>query len=209
MRSAVILSGGKSSRFNYADKQFININGKPLLFHVIENISGVVDEVIVATRDEEQRKKIEQKLDFDDVFDIKITIDDVCGFGPLAGILSGLKATCSDYSVVLACDMPNLNKNVIKLLFATSEGFGASIPMWENGLIEPLCAVYRNNSMVEATKEAIKNKKRDVTYPISKISDAVYVPVEILKMIDPELKTFFNINGPKDLEDVCTGVNRC
>lgn len=212
MRSAVILAGGKSSRFNYIDKQFIKINGKALLLHVIENISDVVEEVIIAARDEGQKEKIECILDLTDIrdfLDFKVTIDDILGFGPLSGILSGLKASSSEYSVILACDMPYLYKSVVKLLFAASKGSDALIPMWQNGLIEPLCAVYAKHPMIKATNESIKNKNRDIFNPISRLSDVLYLPVEILKEIDPLLKTFSNINDPKDLDRICKGGKEC
>lgn len=201
MKSAVILAGGKSSRFNYIDKQSIRANDKALLLHVIESISDIVDEIVIAARDEGQKKNIEKTVEFVDFSNVNLTIDDVLDFGPLGGILSGLKATSSDYSVILACDMPHINKNVVKLLFATSKGFDASIPMWQNGLMEPLCAVYAKDPMIKATKKAVKNKKRKVVWPISKLSDVIFVPVEIIKKIDPKLKTFSNINDPKDLAE--------
>ncbi|MDY6966397.1 MAG: molybdenum cofactor guanylyltransferase [Halobacteriota archaeon] len=202
MRSAVILGGGKSSRFNYTDKSFINFERKPLLKHVIESVSGVVDELIIAIQDEDKICDIEK------MFDVKVVIDRVKGFGPVAGISAGLKASSTEYSIILACDMPYTNREVISLLFDRAEGYDAAIPKWEDELIEPLYAVYRRESMIKATKNAIEEGKHKVSYPISRLPEINYVPIKVIREIDPELKSFININTPKDLNKLSNNLKK-
>jgi molybdopterin-guanine dinucleotide biosynthesis protein A len=48
LRSAIILAGGSSTRFN-TDKGVLELNGKPLLNHVIDAVKELVEEVIVVT----------------------------------------------------------------------------------------------------------------------------------------------------------------
>lgn len=201
MRSAVILCGGKSSRFNCIDKTFIKFGVKPLLKHVIDSVSEVVDEIIIATQNEER------VVDIKKMVDLKIVFDTVEGFGPIAGILAGLEECSSEYSIILACDMPFTSSEVISLLFDQALGYDAAIPKWKDDLIEPLYAIYRRDSMIDAARSAIKDDAHNVNYSISLLSEVNYISMEIIKEIDPELKTFVNINTPKDLESLEKGLS--
>lgn len=46
MKSAIILAGGKGTRFN-GEKQFIDFHGKSLYMHVVDKVNKLVDEVII------------------------------------------------------------------------------------------------------------------------------------------------------------------
>ncbi len=99
MRTAVILAGGKGSRLNFVEKALLELDGKPILNHIIETLSRCVDEIIVVARDEEQQRRLH-------LAGITIVRDEVQDFGPVAGICSGLSASSSQYAFVAACDMP-------------------------------------------------------------------------------------------------------
>lgn len=183
MESAIILAGGSSSRFG-VDKPFFRFKGKLLIQWVIDSVSGVVDEIVIAS---DKRRDIEG---------VQLAIDPVKGFGPVAGILAGLEVTQAPYSIVLGCDMPFVNERAVKLLFDLAKGHEAVIPKWENGYIEPLHAVYEKDAMTRATTEAINRNRRAVSYAISRLNKVNYVPIEQIKQIDQDLKTFVNVNRP-------------
>jgi len=52
-RSAIILAGDSSTRFNI-DKSLLELNDKTLLNHIINSVKRVVDEVIVVTNAKER-----------------------------------------------------------------------------------------------------------------------------------------------------------
>ncbi|MDY6958311.1 MAG: molybdenum cofactor guanylyltransferase [Halobacteriota archaeon] len=201
MRSAVILCGGKSSRFNCIDKTFIKFGMKPLLKHVIDSVSEVVDDIVIATQDDRRVEEIKK------IVDLKIVFDSVKGFGPIAGILAGLEETSSEYAIILACDLPYTSGDIISLLFDQALGHDAAIPKWENDLIEPLYSIYKRDSMIGAARAAIEGGFHNVYYPISLLKKVNYVSMERIRQIDPELRTFVNINTPKDLESLEKGLS--
>lgn len=47
-RTALVLAGGASSRFGQ-DKGVLDLSGKPLIKHVVDAVSPLVDETIVVT----------------------------------------------------------------------------------------------------------------------------------------------------------------
>jgi len=195
MRTAIILCGGKSARFG-SDKAMLTIDGMPMIVRVIQRVSPVVDEIIIAARDPAQWMCITEAIPDD----LMVVYDSVLGYGPIAGILAGLLASESEYSVCLACDLPYANPDVINALFGCAEECegDAAIPMHPNGMLETLHAVY-GRSMIPACQNVTESGERTVRSAISLLSQAVFVPTESLRRFDPDLRTFLNVNYPEDL----------
>ncbi len=53
-KAAIILAGGVSKRFGQ-DKGLLKLVNKPLFLHVLENVSPVVDEVLVVIGSKSQK----------------------------------------------------------------------------------------------------------------------------------------------------------
>ncbi|MEA1905730.1 MAG: molybdenum cofactor guanylyltransferase [Euryarchaeota archaeon] len=195
MRTAIILCGGRSARFG-SDKAILTIDGVPMIERVIQSVSPVVDEIIIAARDPAQGMCIADAIPYD----LMVVYDSVIGYGPIAGILAGLLASKSEYSVCLACDLPHANPDVIDALFGCAEEreCDAAIPRHPNGMLETLHAVY-GRPMIPACQSATESRKRTIRSAISLLSRAVFVPTESLRRFDPDLRTFLNVNYPEDL----------
>ncbi len=80
-------------------------------------------------------------------------------------------------------------------LFRAAEGFDAAIPLWENGMTEPLHAVYRRQALVERFAGAEARSMRDLMAGLA----VHYVDCNLLRQYDPGLLTFTNINNADDL----------
>jgi molybdopterin-guanine dinucleotide biosynthesis protein A len=188
MKTAVILVGGRGSRMNYVEKALLLLHGKPILTHIVDKLSRCVDDIIVVARDTEQQRRL--CLDY-----LHVISDEVQGFGPVAGIYSGLKASQSQYSFVVACDMPFINVAVVDLLFRKADGYDVAIPYPP----EPLHAVYKRNPTIKAAKKAIEDGKGAIMYVVDQLK-ANFVPKDEIQMLDPSLCTFVNINNMEDLK---------
>lgn len=198
MYSALILAGGEGKRLGYKEKALIDINGRPLISFVIEALEKAVDELIISVRDKAQGELFEAYSHY------KLAYDSHKNTGPLAGILSGLEACESEYCFVAACDMPFINEKVVKLLFKKCENYEAAIPRWEDGFLEPLHAVYKVKPMIRETKIAIKKGENIILAPVFKLN-VNYIEISEIKKIDPELRTFMNINTYEDIQSIkCT-----
>ena len=211
-RAALILAGGKARRFQsknqeWEDKALAELSGKPLLIHAIENVQDVVDEIAISVNDEERKAKYAQILKKHGFTNIKIVIDEKGGrvSGPNVAIMSGLKSIQSDYCLTLPCDMPFLQPAVAEYLFHEAEGFDVVTPMWPNGRLETLIMVLERQIGLEISETLCKlNRPRsdDIQRGASKILFAS--PVNRIKMLDPELKSFININSKEDLSRLQT-----
>ena len=201
-KTALILAGGKSQRFYPFDKCSITLNNKPLIQHAIDRISSVTEEVIVAARDEEQGGRIKKIIKNSNK--IVFVFDSSEGVGPLAGFLSGLERASFSYSIVIGCDMPFVNESVVKFLFeiANRDKYDAVVPGWENGMLEPLHAVYRREPMLAAVKEATGKGEGKIFNVLARLKNINFLPISKIRDIDPGLKTFTNINTAEKLKKI-------
>ena len=197
MRTAIILCGGRSARFG-RDKTLLEINGSLMIERVIERALRAVDEIVIAARDPKQKESLAEVLRVRDGVEVTIVCDSIAGYGPVAGILAGMLASKSEYSVCLACDLPHINSDAIDALFEYATGHDAAIPQHRNGMLETLYAVY-GRPMMTACRDAIQKKEHTIRSAISAMDGVLFVPTESLRRFDPDLRMFLNVNYPEDL----------
>lgn len=201
IKSAIILAGGMSKRFGRS-KALVELHGKPLILYVIETCARIAQEIIAVVSGESQRREVSKILPSP----TKVIKDERARFsnarGPLVGLAAGLMNAKGDYAVALSCDSPFVNVRLIDYLFFECKGRDATVPIWPNGYLEPLVAVYRVKTALRAAEEAIRSGRRDLRSMIERLREVAYVPIEALRKFDPDLRTFININSPEDLEKV-------
>jgi len=190
----VILAGGAGRRIG-SEKAFLEFFGKKMIERTFDLVGEVVDDVVVVARDEEQGARLR-----DLVHEARLVSDSVRGFGPVAGLTAGMAAARGDYTLAVGCDLPFLNPEVLEILFDLAEGYEAAIPAREGGFIEPLHAVYRTDPMTRACETALTMDIRKIRAPLEGLR-AKYVSVELLRPVDPELLSLFNLNTEEDLTE--------
>ena len=194
MKSIIILCGGRSKRMG-KDKGSLILDGKPMILHVLDNVKDIADEIIVVLRDKEQIEEYKSILKDEPV---KIVTDEIKDQGPLVGILTGLSQINSEYAQILPCDSPFISKEFVLKMFeiAENEKFDAIVPIWDDGHIEPLHSVYKEN-VVSLIRSLIKNKKRNVRSLIDHLN-VQYVDIGEL---DESTMSFRNLNTIKDFKN--------
>jgi molybdopterin-guanine dinucleotide biosynthesis protein A len=200
--SAIILAGGRGKRMGYREKSLMDINGKPLITYVIKSLESIVDDIIISVRDEAQGKLLGSVLQ-----GYTYAYDSYENTGPLAGILSGLVLCRNEFCFIAACDMPFINENVVKMLFNRSKDHDAAIPCWEDGFLEPLHAVYKCKPMIFETKKAIEAGETIILAPIFKLK-VDFVEIDDIRKIDPDLRTFININTSEDMKRIANKISQ-
>ena len=189
-RTAIILVGGDSKRFG-PDKGLTLLATKPLVQYVFEIANNVAEEVVIVVGSTSQQKSY---ASFFKDREANIVMDIKSDHSPLMGALTGFMNSHGDYSVLLPCDTPFVSKDVLNLLFDVSRNTDATIPRWPNGYIEPLQAVYKVSSALKAAEEGIQKGETRLLFMISRLNYVRYVSTSIIRELDPELISFFNIN---------------
>jgi len=192
-KSAIVLAGGLSNRFGH-DKGLLQLAGKPLILHVLDKISTIVDEVFIVVGSIQQAK-VYAILNLN----AKIVIDKYEIQSPLVGAITGFENANGEYSLLLPCDTPFVSSRIASLLLEKCVNRDAVIPRWPNGYIEPLQAAYRTKSAITAANTALENKKLDMRSMIANLGKVTYTSTLTLKQVDPNLVTFFNINTPEKI----------
>ncbi|MBS6043400.1 MAG: molybdenum cofactor guanylyltransferase [Clostridium baratii] len=181
-RAVIILSGGKNTRMNGKTKAFLNIDG----YRFIDNIllaSSDYKEKIISCND------ISKYLEFKDV---KLVLDKFKEIGPIGGIYSALKETTLDEALIVAGDMPFLNKEILNFLGNYKFNEDVLVPV-TNGKVQPLCSIYKKR-VLETILKMIEEKDYKLKNLLNRLN---------VKYIDIENgESFSNINTVYEYEKI-------
>ncbi len=140
----IILAGGRSRRMK-RDKASLPVPGATLLEHVLFQVEGYFDEILISLSPGQRISLSGKKLATGRRPAYRRVEDAVSGQGPMAGILAGLKAASHEVCAVIACDIPDIHLGLLRRLVRKAETFEAAVPVASTGLVEPLFAVYRRS----------------------------------------------------------------
>jgi len=119
------------------------------------------------------------------------------GKAALGGICTGLASANTTYSVVVGCDMPFLDSDLLQYQIALAVDFDVVV-LRIDGKVEPLHAVY-SKSCLPSIEQLLCGK----TLAIAQLFNMVktrYVDEEEVRRYDPECLSVFNVNTSEDLE---------
>jgi molybdopterin-guanine dinucleotide biosynthesis protein A len=187
--NSIILAGGKGLRLG-GDKALVVLDGENLLQRVISRLVFLNGSIVLVIAEKQK------PLEVAGYPQLKLVTDIYPGKGPLMGIYSGLLNSDSEKNLVVACDMPFLNKRLIEYMLDVSTNFDITVPRLGN-VVEPLHSVYSKNCLASIVKLLVENNlKIDSLLKMVKVR---YVEVEEVDNFDPEHLSFFNINTKADL----------
>jgi molybdopterin-guanine dinucleotide biosynthesis protein A len=168
-------------------KALLEVGGRPVVARVLDAVRPLGAEVVVVDNDE--------SLAY--LPGVRIVPDTETRAGALMALHSGLSAATSELCVVVACDMPFLNTALLAWLVDLSAGFDVVIPV-NAGQMEPMHAVYRREPCLDAIGRALARGDKRMTSYLGEVR-VREVADHKLRPLDPELRSFFNINTPEDL----------
>lgn len=202
--TAIILAGGKSSRFG-SDKAFIKINGTPLIERQIRILKKIFSrqailkeggippkaekKIIIVTNNPEKYK----------LRSVKIVSDIIPNRGPLGGIYSGLMYSDSFYNFVVACDMPNLNLKLIKYMIKQRNSFDVVAPHLAGGF-ETLFAIYSKNCIIPIHRTIVSKNLRIRDF-FRKVKVREIKEAEVKRFGKPDI-LFMNVNTLSDYTEI-------
>ena len=187
--SAIIQAGGQSRRMG-TDKALIDYHGRPILAHVIDTLRQLSDDVLVVSNRSDVYSPIVAPLG------ARLVLDYDPPSGPLGGIAAGLAAMRHDVAIVVACDMPFLNLDLIRYLIDRAVDFDVIVPQSVDQY-EPLHAVYRRSCLVAIQRRLANNERRVISF-FQDVRLSV-VPEADWRVIDPTGRSLSNLNTPADL----------
>lgn len=179
----VILAGGASRRMG-RDKALLPAGDGGMAERLLRRLGPVVDEVIIAGGSAAPDGA-------------RHVADRHAGRGPLAGMQAAFDVAAHPCVWVVACDLPDVESAMLGLLQSHSEGVDAVVPIVA-GEVQGLCALYRRDvgaqigRLLESNESSVKALLHAIT--------TRYLDEAALRRVDPELRSFRNINTPADYE---------
>ena len=188
--SGIVLAGGMSRRLG-RNKAVEHVGRMPLLSRVIDRLSQVTDQTVVVVADAEQASELPIP------HSATIAPDVYPGAGSLGGIFTGLSAAAEEWGIVVACDMPFLNLDLLRHMLSLRDGYDAVVPVID-GRPEPTHAAYSTACLPHIERRLQANDLK-----IARFFDQIrvnYLSQSEVEERDPERLSFFNVNTQEDLD---------
>ena len=189
--TGIILAGGKSSRLG-RDKAWEDVGGQRIIDRVIGALQSSCDEVlIIGDRPERQSELSLPKC-------IQYRSDELKGRGSIGGLYTGLKSSDTLWSLVVACDMPFISRELIRFMLSiiSKNRCDAIVPII-NGRYQPTHALYNSTCIPFIEKNISSGNFRMDSY-----FDEIYleeISEDVINSIKGAELSFFNVNTEDDL----------
>lgn len=187
--ATIVLAGGRGRRLGHP-KASKKVGTVTMLQQVVDIVASISHEIIVVIAQDQPEPSLSGT-------GTRIIRDRYQDKGVLCGIYTGLMASSDAHNIIVACDMPMLNTDLLSYMLELAPGFDVVIPRVEDK-IEPLHAIYGSSCLciirrqIEQDNLRIRDFLEDVRVR--------YVERDELERFDPEHLSFFNINTMDDLE---------
>lgn len=182
--TAVVLAGGQARRMGGQDKGLLTVLGKPMVLHIIEQLSPRVGRILInANRNAESYAR----------FGLPVIADRIDGYaGPLAGMAAAMERCTTDLLLTVPCDGPRLPEGLSERLLLGLRNGNAEIAVAHDGKrMQPVYALLscRLRSSLDAYLMA-GDRKIDLWYAQHRL-----VAVDF----SDQSEAFVNINSPEEL----------
>ncbi|MCK5015289.1 MAG: NTP transferase domain-containing protein [Candidatus Omnitrophica bacterium] len=182
----LVLAGGRSTRMK-EDKSLLKYHGKSQTEHCFGLLSKLCERVFVSNR--KDQSELPGHKAFPQIHDTFLNM------GPLDGILSAMAKYSHAAWLVLACDLPFVDENVLAALIKKRDPLkiATAYRSTNDDLPEPLCAIY---------------EPRSISSLLKFLTDGYTCPRKILinsdiHLIEQDRKVSLeNINNPEEYQSV-------
>lgn len=190
--TGVVLAGGRSSRFG-GDKLAATYRGMPLLHHSILRLGELCGEVLVVLGPATSSPPLPSGST------TRLIRDPREGEGPLAGLLTGLRAVTTELAIVAGGDMPELSSSVLlEMLRVAGEAGVDAVALQEDERFRPLPVVLRAQPALTVGRDRFHGGERSIRGLLQALRIAI-VDEPTWTSLDPDRRTLFDVDEPGDL----------
>jgi molybdenum cofactor guanylyltransferase len=189
MWTGAILAGGRARRLGGLNKAGLTLHpgGPSVLDRQLARLRRVVDRTIIIANDAERFSRA----------GVPVVPDLVPGSGALGALYTAVHAAETEWTLVVACDMPFVSERLLSHLVSVGRGVDIAIPRTSHGY-EPLCATYSRRTATELRRLIDEQRFR--------LSDVAGIPGlnvrevgrDEIEAFGPEEVLFFNLNTSED-----------
>ncbi|TYT73570.1 molybdenum cofactor guanylyltransferase [Desulfobotulus mexicanus] len=186
--TGVILAGGRSTRYGGRNKALAPFGEGRLMDAVLRPMTEIFGEKILI---------VSRETGLYGDFGFPVVADVLPVPGAATGIHAGLFHAKTDTVFVVACDMPFIRPELIRLVLSHMHPpLLALFPCHGKNHLEPLCAAYHRDGLPVLESHILEGKSK-VQWIFTNEKKGL-VPESLLREADEDLQSFININSPED-----------
>ena len=181
--SAFILTGGKSERFG-SPKWRSKIKGKTILDRLWNACKNFEHRYVIGKKkpDDMDKPFISDKLEF---------------VAPINGLYTALEHAKTDWSLLIACDLPLVDNDLLENLWNTQDEKDDVIVPYSNNKHQVTCAFYHKR-VLPVILSAVQTRNYNLVKLLGKMNSSVI-------RFDDDIR-FWNMNTKQDLKSI---INYC
>ncbi len=176
------------------EKSLLHLAGRTMIETVADRVSSVANDVFVVANDGAVYEE----------FGFRVVPDAIPGAGSLGGVYTALLSAAHDLCLVVACDMPLLNIDLLRRMAESIGQHDVVIPslsaersdQGKTETLETMHAIYRT-SIAPDLERRIRAGDLKVATALTGFN-MLRITEEAIRRIDPDLESFFNVNTPDD-----------
>jgi molybdopterin-guanine dinucleotide biosynthesis protein A len=169
------------------NKALLDVGGLAMLRRTADRLRPLVGELFVVADDAAPYAK----------FGLPVVPDLHHGRGAIGGIHAALVHATKPAVLCVACDMPHIGRGLLELLLTSAAPDDDALLPRIAGRPEPLLAVY-SRAAAERFERAIAAGRLRVVDALESLR-VRYLDEPELRVADPDLTSFVNVNTPADL----------
>ncbi|MGM0592914.1 MAG: molybdenum cofactor guanylyltransferase MobA [Pseudomonadota bacterium] len=184
--TVVLLAGGAGRRMGGQDKGLLPFRGTSLIAHVLQVLKPQVEQVLInANRNHQHYRELGLPL-------VSDTLSG--GLGPLAGLLSGLEHSDSEYVLSIPCDTPYLPGDLVERMLHTLLQHDAQACTVDDGRrLHPVIMLVRSDAEAPL-RDYLQQGGR-------KVHDWFYSVPHCCADFSDQPEAFTNLNTPAQLNE--------
>ena len=184
--TGVIQAGGKSTRMGGEPKALLELGGRRIIERVLDVVRPVVDDVLIVTNTPALYGFL----------GVPMVADVYPDHGSLGGIFSGLTAAAGEAAFTVACDMPFVHADIVRLVVARAADGDVVIPRVGDQL-ETLHALYGKACLPHIEARLRAGQLRIVGF-LGEVRVVEIAEAEVARHRAPAV-AFMNVNTPAEL----------
>jgi molybdopterin-guanine dinucleotide biosynthesis protein A len=185
--TGLVLAGGQARRMGGVDKGLIEVAGRPMIEHVLAVLAPQVGRVLINAN-----RSLERYAGYGH----RVVTDSLAGFqGPLAGVVSALEVTETDFLLTAPCDSPLLAPDLAQRMFDALSGAQAELAVAHDGSRQQPVFLLLRRPLVADLGEflAAGGRKIDQWFSRHRLAEAD---------LSHRPESFINVNDPDERERV-------
>lgn len=186
--STAILAGGQSSRMG-RNKALLPVGGIPIIERVIARVRDLTQELVIITN----------MPDIYRYLDLPMFADVVPGKATLGGLYTAIQQTGSEHTLVVSCDQPFLNPQLLRYLIDLRHEADVIVPLDHEDYPQSMHAVYSKACLAPIRRRLDEDRLKVIGF-----FDDVRVrrvSTQEIDRFDPSRYSFINVNTPEELAE--------